>query len=68
MQLIVRSAGNSFAETLAGTDGDMISWSMRIKKPLPLTLKSRLTVDGDKIAGTTDVGGFASFAIEGIRV
>lgn len=37
-------------------DGDMISWTMAITKPLPLKLRGSATIDGDTLEGIVDGG------------
>lgn len=37
-------------------DGDTISWTMSITKPLPLKLRGNATVDGDSLTGVVDGG------------
>ncbi len=37
-------------------DGDTLTWTMSITKPLPLKLRGSATVDGDTLAGIVDGG------------
>lgn len=76
--LTVRSAGESFAGEFTGdegtveiadgrVDGDTISWSMQIVKPLPMTLTSKLTLVDDALTGAVTAGAFGSFPMTGMR-
>ncbi len=49
-------------------DGDTLSWTMHISKPMPLTLACKATISGDTLAGTVKAGFFGSFPITGVRV
>lgn len=37
-------------------DGDTLTWTMTITKPLPLKLRGNATVDGDSLSGIVDGG------------
>ena len=75
--LTVASEGSSFTGRAEGglgamelegeVAGDTLSWPMRVKKPMPITLNCEATVDGDALSGRVSAGIFGSFAIEGTR-
>lgn len=76
--LTVRSAGNAFGGDFVGdegtveitdgrVDGDKISWSMKIVKPMPMTLTSQSTLKDDMLDGTVTAGMFGSFPMSGTR-
>src|SRR6201991_699205 len=48
-------------------DGNNVSWSAKISSPMPMTLESSGTVDGNKISGTVKAGAFGSFPFSGER-
>jgi len=48
-------------------DGNTVSWTMHISKPMPLTLACRATVTGDTLEGKVKAGIFGSFPITGTR-
>lgn len=48
-------------------DGDTITWSMPVPKPMPITLTCRATVDGDRLEGKVKAGIFGSYAITGTK-
>jgi peptidoglycan-N-acetylglucosamine deacetylase len=48
-------------------DGDTITWTMRLTKPVPVVLECRATIDGDTLTGITKAGAFGSFAMNGTR-
>jgi hypothetical protein len=48
-------------------DGNTVSWTMHISKPMPLTLACRATVSGDTLEGKVKAGIFGSFPITGTR-
>lgn len=65
--LTVDRHGDSFTGTNVGKsgsidladgkiDGDTLTWTMSIVKPLPLKLRGSATVDGDTLSGTVDGG------------
>lgn len=49
-------------------DGDRLSWSVKVKKPMPMTVKFEATVDGDAITGTAKAGMLGTFDFSGARV
>ncbi len=76
--LTVVQAGDRFSGSAEGgiggkeipdgsVDGDTLSWTMHISKPMPLTLACKATVHGDTLAGTVKAGFFGSFPITGVR-
>ena len=76
--LTVISAGGGFTGRAEGgigsmeiegeVDGDELSWSMRVPKPMPLTLNCRATVSGDSLEGKVSAGIFGKFEVTGRRV
>lgn len=48
-------------------EGDMLIWSMRVSKPMPVTLSCKATVSGDAIEGKVSAGIFGSFPVTGTR-
>ena len=49
-------------------EGDTLAWSMRVSKPMPLTLTCSARVDGDLLEGSVTAGIFGSFPVKGVRV
>lgn len=48
-------------------EGDQLSWSCKIQKPMPMILKFKGVRTGDEIAGTVKFGMFASGTFVAIR-
>lgn len=48
--------------------GDVVSWKVKVKKPVPLTMKLTLTQNGDKLVGKCKPGMFGTFPASGNRV
>jgi hypothetical protein len=48
-------------------DGNNVSWSTKITSPMPMTLETTGTVDGNKISGNVKAGAFGSFPFSGER-
>lgn len=76
--LTVQAAGATFAGQFSsdegaldiddGTvDGDTIGWTMKITKPMPMTLTCSLTHAGDALTGTVTAGPFGKFPMTGTR-
>jgi len=76
--LTVVSNGDSFTGSAEGNighkdipegvvNGNELSWSMAISKPMPITLSCKATVGGDSLEGKVKAGIFGSFAIKGSR-
>ena len=77
--LTVVSAGDSFSGSAEGGigrrdiddgtfDGDTLSWTMHVSKPMPVTLTCKATITGDTLDGKVKAGIFGSFPISGTRV
>ncbi|WP_116092229.1 hypothetical protein [Sphingomonas crusticola] len=77
--LTVVSAGDSFSGSAEGeigrkeiddglVDGDTLSWTMHVSKPMPVTLSCKATITGDTLDGKVKAGIFGSFPITGARV
>lgn len=76
--LTVNSSGGSFSGSAEGNigsrdipegvvDGNDLSWTMQISKPMPVTLTCKATVSGDTLEGKVKAGIFGSFPIRGTR-
>ena len=76
--LTVAASAHSFTgnlsdngQTLQITDGkiegDTLTWSMRLTKPIPLTLKVLAKVDGSSMSGAVTAGMLGSFPLKGTR-
>jgi hypothetical protein len=76
--LTVNSDGDSFTGSAEGeigskqipegsVDGNTLSWTMQISKPMPVTLTCKATVTGDALEGKVKAGIFGSFPITGAR-
>lgn len=48
-------------------EGDQLSWSCRIQKPMPMTLKFKGTRQGDEMSGKVRFGIFASGEFVALR-
>lgn len=51
----------------AVADGDRLTWTQAVTKPMKLTLKFDVTVDGDTMAGTAKAGIFPASKLRGSR-
>ena len=49
-------------------EGNVASWKVKVKKPVPLTMKLTLTVNGDKMVGKCKPGMFGTFPASGTRI
>jgi carbon-monoxide dehydrogenase large subunit len=47
--------------------GNRLKWDMKVTKPMPITLKYDLTVEGDTLSGTTKLGMFGTAKVTGQR-
>ena len=76
--LNVLSSGGAFTGTMVGArgtteikngkvDGNKLSWSMEMTQPMPMTLTYDGTVDGDKLSGNVQFGGFGGGTFAGGR-
>jgi len=73
----VNSSGGSFTGRAEGAmgamdiegevEGDTLIWSMRVPKPMPLTLSCKATVSGDTLEGKVSAGIFGKFPVTGTR-
>jgi carbon-monoxide dehydrogenase large subunit len=54
----------SFAGTIAGS---RLKWEMKVTKPMPITLKYDLTVEGNTLSGKVKMGLFGSANLTGER-
>jgi carbon-monoxide dehydrogenase large subunit len=56
------------SQAFTGTvDGNRLKWEMKVTKPMPITLKYDLTVDGDTISGKAKLGMFGTAKVTGQR-
>jgi aerobic carbon-monoxide dehydrogenase large subunit len=56
------------AQEFTGTvDGNRLKWEMKVTKPMAITLKYDLTVDGDAMAGSAKLGMFGKAKVSGTR-
>jgi hypothetical protein len=76
--LTLATSANSFTGNMSGNgqtlevtdgkiEGDTLTWSMKITKPIPLTLKVLAKVDGSSISGAVTAGALGSFPLRGTR-
>lgn len=47
---------------------DVLNWSTKIDRPMPMTLKFKGQIDGDTLSGSVKFGMFASGSFTGERV
>ena len=70
--------GNPLTGTMSGpqgsmelengtADGDSLSWTVNMTPPLPITIESTATVDGDEISGEAKLGAFGTATFSGSR-
>jgi hypothetical protein len=48
-------------------DGNDLSWSIAVTKPIPMTLSFTCAVEGDQLKGKVKAGVFGTFEITGAR-
>ena len=48
-------------------DGPVLRWAMKLKNPLPLTVKCQAELTGDELKGTISAVGIGSFPVAGGR-
>lgn len=76
--LTVNVDGDNWSGTNAGAqgsldvydgkvDGNILTWKMDMKVPMPMTLEGTATVDGDAITGSVNAGMFGSMPMSGTR-
>ena len=49
-------------------DGDVMTWSMAIKSPLPLNLNCTAVVSDDVMNGSVSAGVFGKYPLKGARI
>jgi hypothetical protein len=55
-------------DVIDGTvEGNVLSWKMDMKVPMPMTLECTATVDGDSITGDIKAGAFGTMPMTGTR-
>ena len=76
--LTLSASANSFTGNLSDNgqtlevkdgriEGDTLTWSMKLIKPIPLTLKVLAKVEGSSMSGTVTAGMLGSFPLKGTR-
>lgn len=74
----VKSDGDSWTGTNVGAmgtaeindgkvSGNMLTWTMQMTVPMPMTLDCEATIDGDSLTGTIGAGAFGKFPMTGTR-
>ncbi|MDR2857272.1 MAG: xanthine dehydrogenase family protein molybdopterin-binding subunit, partial [Novosphingobium sp.] len=53
-----------FTGTVAG---NRLKWEMKVTRPMPITLKYDLTIEGDTLSGTAKLGMFGKAKVSGQR-
>lgn len=48
-------------------DGNTLTWTMEMTVPMPITLQSTATIDGDTLTGTINAGAFGDMPMSGTR-
>jgi hypothetical protein len=48
-------------------DGDQLAWKVKVRKPMPMTLRFKATVAGDTIDGTVAAGPLGESPFHGTR-
>jgi hypothetical protein len=49
-------------------DGDLVSFKVKSRKPVPLTMKMTMTMNGDTMTGKAKPGLFGTFPVAGKRL
>lgn len=76
--LSLKTDGNTLSGTQKGpmgeapinsgtVDGDKIAFTSNITSPMPMTIETTATIDGDTIKGEVKAGGFGRFPMSGSR-
>ena len=60
--------GNENKAITGAIDGDTLTWSMDVEKPIRVTLACNATVAGDTLDGKVKAGFFGSYALTGRRI
>lgn len=74
----VKSDGNTFTGSNVGplgslevidgkVDGNVLTWKMDMKVPMPLTLDCTATIEGDTLVGGITAGAFGTSPMTGVR-
>jgi hypothetical protein len=77
-KLTLKTDGSALTGTMASpqgevelfdgqADGNSASWKVKITSPMPMTIESSATVDGDSIKGEAKLGAFGTAPFEGTR-
>ncbi len=51
----------------ASANGDVLTWTMSVKSPMPMTLEGEATISGDSMTGSMKAGAFGAFPLTGTR-
>jgi hypothetical protein len=76
--MTLTSSGDGFSGTSTGpmgdaeisdgkVDGDTVTFTMKISKPFPMSMKGEAKLDGDSLTGQVDTGSFGKMAISATR-
>jgi len=66
--LFPRERGAEGEQGFSGTvEGNRLKFDLKVEKPMKITLKYDLTVDGDRISGKVKMGIFGSARLSGHR-
>lgn len=55
--------GDDGKQVSGDVDGDTLSWTMSVSKPMPLSLDCTATVDGDDLTGKVKAGFLGSYPL-----
>jgi carbon-monoxide dehydrogenase large subunit len=62
-------SGDLDPATFVGTaDGNHLKWDLKVTKPVSITLKYDVTIDGDKLTGKVKMGIFGNAKLSGERM
>ena len=78
MTLTLKTDGNKLSGSLAGgqgtmeftdgtVDGNNLSWSVQLERPMPMKVDTTATIDGDTLTGESILGSFGKAKITGTR-
>jgi hypothetical protein len=60
--------GGNVTELVDGkVDGDNLSWTLNVTRPMPMALAFTTAVTGDEMNGSVKAGAFGSFKVSGQR-
>lgn len=78
MTLTLTTNGDELSGKLAGQQGEMafdggkvdgnnLSWSIKMEQPMPMTIETTATVEGDTLTGQSSLGSFGTAKLTGTR-